>query len=442
MDLRPTPVREPPPSKPKSEPKSEPAETPEITETPTSAADTSVGDIPEADEPGDDSFVDFGMFHDLFGELPLGSEISEPKISENTDYQVSEMIVTKPKPTPRTKDTKESPVVYSTVVVPALTATEISTAEDCRLEISLEMRAEQELRRLAFTSRQRFLTGMDLKSGLEFPSIAVAGFTGSGLGGESSRGESSGAGSSTNQSSEGQSSGSQSSEVQSSECQNSKVESSEGQSSAVQNSEAQSPEVMSSGIKNSVVGLQNSDDKEENERDSTKTYHILSECIGNLIVDSFKGCYEVESVMELCLLLNDESSLSFLVTKQAMEASLEGLFTVEGESARYWNLAISWLRMLLRQTQYVSVSDDLHTNYVTVTNLVESPQFSRVIGKMLTTCDMGDSGQKLLGPSLVKNFKSLLKELLSKKSVEHHGIDSSMFQEVLLDTVLYMTAQR
>ncbi|CAB4035735.1 Hypothetical predicted protein, partial [Paramuricea clavata] len=426
----------------------DPAETSEIIETPTTAADPSIGDIPETDEPGDDSFADFGMFHDLFGDLSISSEISEPKVSENTVPQIMEMIVAKPKLTAKTKDTKESPVVFSTLIVPVLTTAEISTAEDCRLEISLEMKAEQELRRLAFTSRQRFLTGMDLKSGVEFPGIAVAGFPGSGIessGGESSSGESSGVRSSGTQSSEGQSSSGQSSEGQSSECQNSDVENSKGQSSGVQNSKGQSSEVGSSGVKNSLVGLQNSDtpylDNEEKEHGSTKTYHFVSQCIGKLIVDSFKGCYEVESVIELCLLLNDDSSQSFLVTLQAMEASLEGLSAVEGKSARYWNLAISWLRMLLRQTQYVSVSGDSHTDYVTATNLVGNSCFPRVIGKMLTTCDMGDSGQSVLGPSLVKNFKLLLKELLTMTSVEHHGIDTSKFQEVLLDTLLYMTVQ-
>ena len=490
-DLRPLPVSKPPPLKPKPEAAetpdiiktatewpaetseiidtpttvAEPAETSEIIDTPTTvaepaeiseiiAADISIGDIPETDEPSDDSFADFGMFHDLFGDLSIGSEISEPKVSENTDPQIMEIIVAKPKLTPKTKDTKESPVVFSTLIVPVLTTAEISTAEDCRLEISLEMKAEQELRRLAFTSRQRFLTGMDLKSGVEFPGIAVARFPGSGIessGGDSSSGESSGVRSSGVRSSgaqisEGQSSSGQSSEGQSSECQNSDVENSKGQSSGVQNSKGQSSEVGNSGVKNSLVGLQNSDtpylDNEEKEHGSTKTYHFVSQCIGKLIVDSFKGCYEVESVMELCLLLNDDSSQSFLVTQQAMEASLEGLSTVEGKSARYWNLAISWLRMLLRQTRYVSVSGDSNTDYVTATNLVGNSCFPRVIGKMLTTCDMGDSGQRVLGPSLVKNFKLLLNELLAMTSVEHHGIDTSKFQEVLLDTLLYMTVQR
>jgi hypothetical protein len=416
--LRPASAVKPSPLKPKSES----AETPEITETPTTASDTIIGDIPEADEPSDDSFVEIGMFHDLFGELSHGSESSEAKISENTGYHhVSEIIINNPKLI-KTKESKESPVVYSSLVLPAMNTAEISTAEDCRLEISLEMKAEQELRRLAFTSRQRFLAGMDLKSGVEFPSITVPGYVGSGV--ESSGGESSGV-----QSSEGQSSWGESSEYQ-----NSKVESSEGQSSGIR----------SSGAEKSVDEGQNSEclDNERSESENAKTCHIVSECIEKLIVDSFKGFYDVESVMELCLLLNGENGQSYFVTKQAMEASLEGFSTVEGESTRYWNLVINWLRMLLRQTQYLSVSGEFHSDYVTAANLVEHPQFPRVIGRMLTTCDMGDSGQKLLGPSLVKNFKSLLKDISAMTSAEHHGIESSKFQEVLLDTVLYMTVHR
>ena len=407
----------PPPPKPESEP----PETPEVTETPTTASETSIGDISETNEPGDDLFIEFGIFHDLFGDSSPGSDATEPKISENTDYHVSEMIVTKSKAI-KSKDTKEPPVVYSTLLVPALNTAEISTAEDCRLEISFEMKAEQELRRLAFTSRQRFLAGMDLKSGVEFPSVTVAGYGGSGV--ESSGGESSG-----DQNSDGLSSGGQSSGGESSSHQNSKIENSEGQSS---------------GVENSAGELQNSDtpcaDDEKSERYNAKTCHVVSECIGKLIVDSFKGFYDVQSVMELCLLLNDENSLSFFVTKPAMEASLEGFSTVEGESTRYWNLVINWLRMLIRQTQYMSVSDESYSDYVTATNLVEHSQFPRVLGKMLTTCDMGDSGQKLLGPSLVKNFKSLLNDLASTSNDQ--GIYSQRFIEVLLDTVLYITVHR
>ena len=428
MELRPCVVNEVPPSKPKPEP----VETPEAPETPTTAADTSIGDIPESEEPVDDSFAHLGMFHDLFNDMPLGAEFLEPKVSESTDAQVSEMAMAKQKSTHKTKDSKDTTaVVYSSLVGRALATSEISTAEDCRLEISLEMKAEQELRRLAFTSRKRFLTGMNLKSGVEIPGIAVAGFGNSGV--ESSPGESSGA----------QSSGDKSPSVENSELENSDVVCSEGESSGVSNSQGESSEGQSSEVENDVVEGSEIESTEENERDdSTKTHHFVSECIEKLLIDTFKGCHDVESVIEVCLLLNDKLNPSFLVTQQAMEAFLQGLSVVEGKSSRYWNLAVSWLKMLLRQSQCVPVSSDSHNDYVTATNLVKSMHFPRVIAKMLTTCDMGDSGQSILGPSLVKNFKQLLKELQAMTLVEHHGIDPSTFQEVLLDILLYMTILR
>ena len=413
---------------PPPKPKPEPAETPEPPETPTTAADTSVGDIPETEEPVDDSFAHLGMFQDLFNDMPLGSEFLEHKVSESTDSQVSEMA--KQKSSHKTKDSKDQPL-YSSLIVHTLATSEISTAEDCRLEISLEMKAEQELRRLAFTSRKRFLTGMDLKSGMEIPGIAVAGFGNSGV--ESSASESSGA----------QSSEDKSPSVENSELENSDVGCSEGESSGISNSQGecsdgQSAEVENDGVEGSEIGS-----TEENEQnDTTKTYHFVSECIGKLIVDSFKGCHDVESVMEVCLLLNDKKNPSFLVTQAAMEAFLEGLSIVEGKSSRYWNLAVSWLKMLLRQSQYVPVSGDSQNDYVTATNLVTNPRFPRVLGKMLTTCDMGDSGQNILGPSLVKNFRHLLKELEAMTLAKHHGINRSMFQESLLDTLMYMTILR
>ena len=352
--------------------------------------------------------------------MSLGSEISEPKGSENSE----------PKSTPKSK---EQPLVYSTLVVPALVTSEISTAEDCRLEISLEMKAEQELRRLAFTSRQRFLTGMDLKSGLEIPGIAAAPFGSSGMENvciESSEAENSEASSSVGGGSGIGSSG---------------VGSSGVGSSGVGSSRAVRSEVECSGVEIAEIEIDKTDDKEENDEDSRNTYYFVSECMGRLIVDAFNGHYEVESVLELCLLLNSENSPSFLVTQQAMEASLGGLSTIEGASARYLNLTICWLRMLLRQTQHVTAiqgSGRSNTCYVTATSLVENPRFPRVFGKMLTTRDLGESGQNVLGPTVVKNLKLLLKELLAMTSVEHQRITTSTFQEVLLDTLLYMTVLR
>lgn len=406
-DLRPCPVRKVAQAKPKDD--DEPPQTTEITEKPTIVSDTSFGDIAETDEPVDEGFVELGMLHDLFGDT--SSENSEPKVSEICEPPIQEIIVSKPKS--KTRGMKaQSSTGHSAVAPSVLTTSEISTAEDCRLEISLEMKAEQELRRLSFTSRQRFLTGMDLKSGVELRGIAVAGFGCQGVG--NSEGESSGSGTS-----EGQSS---------------RVVKSEGEGSGIEKSEDQNSEVEegrnSKDAPNSVG--------EEN--DIIKTYHFISECIGSLIVDCFKGRYEAESVMELCLLLCDSSNPPFLVTRQAMESSLEALSTVEGKSARFWNLTISWLRMLLRQTQYVNENTP---DYVTASNLVDNTRFSRVLGRMLTTCDMGDSGQNVLGPSLVKNFKLLLKELLAITSLEeHHGIKTSQFQELLIDTLLYMTTHR
>lgn len=391
------------------------------------------------------------MFNDLFGDI--GSEISEP-----TDQYTSEVIVVKSKSSPSKKDSKGASVLDSTVIIPALTSSEISTAEDCRLEISLEMKAEQELRRLDFTSRQRFLTGMDLKSGVEFPAIAVSGFVASGV--DSSCSESSGPQnseerSSSDQSLEGQSLGDQSSTGQSSEGRNwegqtleshiSEVHALESQSSEGQNSSGQNSETEISEGQISVVPISDTQDfyNRENKHDSNNACRLISECVGKLIVDAFSSCYEVESVLQLCLLLNDENSSSFLITYQAMQASLKGLSTVEGASSRYWNLSICWLRMLLRQTRYLSIVGDVsHTEYVMATDLVKSPEFPRVIGKMLTTCDVGDSGQQLLGPTVVKNFKSLLKELLAMTSIEHHGIDSAKLQDILMDTLLDMTAPR
>lgn len=414
---------------PAPKPKPEPAEAPEAPEAPTTAADTSIGDIPETEEPVDDSFAHLGMFQDLFSDMPLGSEFLEHKVSEGTDPQVTEITMAKQKSTHKTKDSKDQSL-YSSLIVRALATSEISTAEDCRLEISLEMKAEQELRRLAFTSRKRFLTGMDLKSGVEIPAIAVAGFGNSGA--ESSAGESSGA----------QSSEDKSPSIENSELENSDVGCSEGESSGVSNSQGESTEGQVAEIENDGVEGSEVGSTEENEHDdSTRTYHFVSECVGKLIVDSFKGCHDVESVMEVCLLLNDKINPSYLVTQPAMEAFLEGLSIVEGKSSRYWNLTVSWLKMLLRQSQYVPVSGDSHNDYVTATSLVTNPHFPRVIGKMLTTCDMGDSGQNILGPSLVKNFKQLLKELEAMTLVKH-GINPSMFQEALLDTLLYMTVLR
>ena len=400
-----------------SKPKTESTEMSEVSETLPTASDTLIGDILEAEEPGDDSFADLGMFHDLFDDVSPGAEVSEPKLSDNIEDQVSEIIIAKAKS--KSKDTKDSPASYPTVIVPTLTSSEISTAEDCRLEVSLEMKAERELRRLAFTSRQRFLTGMDLKSGLENPGITVAVL-------ESSSVESSG----------GQSSGFQSSGIKNSGLKNSEVCCSEGESSGSQSSRGESSRVQNFGEFSEVR------DSEANEQDNMKAYHFVSECMENLIVDSCKGCYEIESVMELCLFLNNASNHSFFITQRGVEVALAGLSTVEGESARYWNLTISWLIMVLRQTEYVAPSGCSQKDYITAKALVENTHFPRVIGKMLTTCDLGDSGQKILGPSLVKNFKTLLKNLVAITSDDRHGLHKSKFQDVLLDTLLYMTAHR
>lgn len=305
-------------------------------------SDTSSSDIQEMEEITEEPDIQLDNFVYGLGDFPLGTETSECKFT--------------PKP-------KEISVVFSSVTVPPLITAETSAAEDCRLEISVEMKAERELRRLAFTSRQRFLTGMDVISG-----VGSAG-----------------------------------------------------------------------GAHRDPLAV--SDTVEPMSENWSTGCHFFSKCIEKLIIDSFNGLYCADSVLELCLSLSDESTNPplLLVTQKAMEASLWGLSTVEGASSRFWNIVISWFRKLLHHSRYASsfkYEGSESSSYVTVATLVENPRFSLVIGNMLTTCNLGDSGQKILGPSAVESFSLFLKEI---EDTNEGGISTSTLQELLLDTLLYIT---
>ena len=322
-------------------------------------SDTSFSDAQENEETLDETINGLTDFSDWITDL--GTEVTDCKFP--------------PKPKEVKEVKEDTPVAFTTTTTttttttppPVTVTTEISTAEDCRLEVSVEMKAERELRRLAFTSRQRFLTGMDIKSGWVNSAVVSAVVVSAG-----------------------------------------------------------------DGVPDPI---EISDAKEWNFEDCSHVRSFVSRCVGKLVVDAFDGFYDTESVLELCLSLNDEPSRPplFLVTRKAMEASLAGLESVQGASSRLWNIAINWLRTLVQQGGYTT-SCNLTTEheddpFATISMLVENPRFSRVIGNLLSTYNCGDSGQKVLGPSVVESFSLLLKELVA-------AVSTSSLQEFLLDTFL------
>ena len=300
-------------------------------------SDTSFSDAQENEETLDETINGLTDFSDWITDL--GTEVTDCKFP--------------PKPKEVKEVKEDTPVAFTTTTTttttttppPVTVTTEISTAEDCRLEVSVEMKAEREL-----------------------------------------------------------------------------------------NSAVVSAVVVSAG--DGVPDpIEISDAKEWNFEDCSHVRSFVSRCVGKLVVDAFDGFYDTESVLELCLSLNDEPSRPplFLVTRKAMEASLAGLESVQGASSRLWNIAINWLRTLVQQGGYTT-SCNLTTEheddpFATISMLVENPRFSRVIGNLLSTYNCGDSGQKVLGPSVVESFSLLLKELVA-------AVSTSSLQEFLLDTFL------